>query len=392
VANEEEYIKTSPWLIPLSWFYGMGVGLRNKLFELGVLKTRSFDIPVISVGNITVGGSGKTPHVEYLVRLLKDKAKVAVLSRGYKRQTKGFVLANDQSTVEEIGDEPLQMKQKFGDIYVAVDEDRCHGIDTLTSDNDTKDVDVILLDDAFQHRYVKPGINILLVDYHRMIFQDKLLPAGRLREPVEGKKRADIVIITKCPKDLRPMDYRVLTNEMGLLAYQSLYFTTLSYENLKPLFGGDERTLDSISQDEHVLLLTGIATPQQIITDLQPYCNHIQPLTFGDHHQFTEKDIANINETFSSMPSPKMIITTEKDACRLEKISGLNEQVRKSIYILPIHIEFMLEQEESFTNKILSYVQKNSRNSILVKGKDDNKPKDSHHTGDRPRKISFRDN
>ena len=392
MANEEEYIKTSPWLIPLSWFYGMGVGLRNKLFELGVLKTRSFDIPVISVGNITVGGSGKTPHVEYLVRLLKDKAKVAVLSRGYKRQTKGFVLANDQSTVEEIGDEPLQMKQKFGDIYVAVDEDRCHGIDTLTSDNDTKDVDVILLDDAFQHRYVKPGINILLVDYHRMIFQDKLLPAGRLREPVEGKKRADIVIITKCPKDLRPMDYRVLTNEMGLLAYQSLYFTTLSYENLKPLFGRDERTLDSISQDEHVLLLTGIATPQQIITDLQPYCNHIQPLTFGDHHQFTEKDIANINETFSSMPSPKMIITTEKDACRLEKISGLNEQVRKSIYILPIHIEFMLEQEESFTNKILSYVQKNSRNSILVKGKDDNKPKDSHHTGDRPRKISFRDN
>ena len=392
MANEEEYIKTSPWLIPLSWFYGMGVGLRNKLFELGVLKTRSFDIPVISVGNITVGGSGKTPHVEYLVRLLKDKAKVAVLSRGYKRQTKGFVLANDQSTVEEIGDEPLQMKQKFGDIYVAVDEDRCHGIDTLTSDNDTKDVDVILLDDAFQHRYVKPGINILLVDYHRMIFQDKLLPAGRLREPVEGKKRADIVIITKCPKDLRPMDYRVLTNEMGLLAYQSLYFTTLSYENLKPLFGGDERTLDSISQDEHVLLLTGIATPKQIITDLQPYCNHIQPLTFGDHHQFTEKDIANINETFSSMPSPKMIITTEKDACRLEKISGLNEQVRKSIYILPIHIEFMLEQEESFTNKILSYVQKNSRNSILVKGKDDNKPKDSHHTGDRPRKISFRDN
>jgi len=392
VANEEEYIKTSPWLIPLSWFYGMGVGLRNKLFELGVLKTRSFDIPVISVGNITVGGSGKTPHVEYLVRLLKDKAKVAVLSRGYKRQTKGFVLANDQSTVEEIGDEPLQMKQKFGDIYVAVDEDRCHGIDTLTSDNDTKDVDVILLDDAFQHRYVKPGINILLVDYHRMIFQDKLLPAGRLREPVEGKKRADIVIITKCPKDLRPMDYRVLTNEMGLLAYQSLYFTTLSYENLKPLFGGDERTLESISQDEHVLLLTGIATPQQIITDLQPYCNHIQPLTFGDHHQFTEKDIAKINETFSSMPSPKMIITTEKDACRLEKISGLNEQVRKSIYILPIHIEFMLEQEESFTNKILSYVQKNSRNSILVKGKDDNKPKDSHHTGDRPRKISFRDN
>ena len=392
MASEEEYFKISPWLTPLSWFYGMGVGLRNKLFELGVLKTRSFDIPVISVGNITVGGSGKTPHVEYLVRLLKDKTKVAVLSRGYKRQTKGFVLANEQSTVQDVGDEPLQMKRKFNDIYVAVDEDRCHGIDTLTSDNDTKDVDVILLDDAFQHRYVKPGINILLVDYHRMIFKDKLLPAGRLREPAEGKKRADIVIITKCPKDLRPMDYRVLTNEMGLLAYQSLYFTTLSYENLCPLFGGEERTLDSIAQDEHVLLLTGIATPQQIISDLQPHCSHIQPLTFGDHHQFTEKDIDTINETFDSMPSPKLIVTTEKDACRLENMSGLSEQVRNHIYVLPVHIEFMLDQEESFTFKILSYVQKNSRNSILVKGKDDHKPKNSDHSGDRPRKISFRDN
>ena len=370
----------------------MGVGLRNKMFELGILKTRSFDIPVISVGNITVGGSGKTPHVEYLVNLLKDKTKVAVLSRGYKRLTKGYVLANEQSTVQDIGDEPFQMKRKFSDIYVAVDEKRCHGIDMLRSEEETKDVDVILLDDAFQHRYVKPGINILLVDYHRMIFQDKLLPAGRLREPAEGKKRADIVIITKCPKDLRPMDYRVLTNQMGLLAYQSLYFTTLSYENLRPMFGGNERTLDSIGQDENVLLLTGIATPQQIANDIKPYCKNIQPLAFGDHHQFTDDDIDHINKTFESMPSPKMIITTEKDACRLESMTGLSEEVRNNIFILPVHIEFMLDQEESFTNKILSYVQKNSRNSILVKGKDDNKPKDSHHSGDRPRTISFRDN
>ncbi|MBQ1758251.1 MAG: tetraacyldisaccharide 4'-kinase, partial [Prevotella sp.] len=289
-------------------------------------------------------------------------------------------------------DEPFQMKRKFSDIYVAVDEKRCHGIDMLTSEEETKDVDVILLDDAFQHRYVKPGINILLVDYHRMIFQDKLLPAGRLREPADGKKRADIVIITKCPKDLRPMDYRVLTNQMGLLAYQSLYFTTLSYENLRPMFGGNERSLDNIEQDEHILLLTGIATPQQIANDLQPYCKNIQPLTFGDHHQFTDEDIDHINKTFDSMPSPKMIVTTEKDACRLENMSGLSEEVRNNIFILPVHIEFMLDQEESFTNKILSYVQKNSRNSILVKGKDDNKPKDSHHSGDRPRTISFRDN
>ena len=206
------------------------------------------------------------------------------------------------------------------------------------------------------------------------------------------KKRADIVIITKCPKDLRPMDYRVLTNEMGLLAYQSLFFTTLAYENLQPVFGGEERKLESIAENEQVLLLTGIASPQQIASDLQLYCKNIQQLTFGDHHQFNEKDIERINETFASMPSPKLIITTEKDACRLESVTGLSDEVRNSVYQLPIHIEFMLDQEESFTNKILSYVQKNSRNSILVKGKDDNKPKDSHHSGDRPRTISFRDN
>ena len=390
--NNEDFIKINPLLTPFSWLYGVGVKVRNQLFELGILKSRSFSIPVIAVGNITVGGSGKTPHVEYLVKLLKDKTKIAVLSRGYKRLTKGFVLANDQSTVHDIGDEPYQMKCKFTNIYVAVDENRCHGIDTLMSDESTKDVDVVILDDAYQHRYVKPGINILLVDYHRMIFQDKLLPAGRLREPAEGKKSADIVIITKCPKDLRPMDYRVLTNEMGLLAYQSLYFTTISYDHLSPLFGGEERSLESIAQNEHVLLITGIASPQQIISDLHLYSQNIQPMIFGDHHAFTEKDIENINETFASLPSPKLIITTEKDACRLESMDGLSEEVRNSVYKLPIHIEFMLDQEESFTNKILSYVQKNSRNSILVKGKDDHKSKNGHHSGDRPRTISFRDN
>ena len=158
------------------------------------------------------------------------------------------------------------------------------------------------------------------------------------------------------------------------------------------MFDGEERSLDSIAKDEHILLITGIASPQQIISDLQPYCQNIQPMTFGDHHAFTEKDIERINETFASMPSPKLIITTEKDACRLESVSGLSDEARNCVYKLPIHIEFMLDQEESFTNKILSYVQKNSRNSILVKGKDDNKPKDSHHSGDRPRTISFRDN
>ena len=201
---EGDFIKINKWLLPLSWIYGIGVKLRNTLFSIGILKTRSFDVPVIAVGNITVGGSGKTPHVEYLTRLLKNTFRTAVLSRGYKRKSSGFVQATAETTMPEIGDEPFQMKQKYPDVIVAVDKNRCHGIDTLV-END-KDIDVILLDDAFQHRYVKPGINILLVDYHRLIIYDKLLPAGRLREPLSGKNRADIVIVTKCPKGMKPME------------------------------------------------------------------------------------------------------------------------------------------------------------------------------------------
>ena len=231
---EGDFIKINKALRPLSWLYGVGVKLRNTMFNIGVLKSRAFDIPVISVGNITVGGTGKTPHVEYLIRLLQDRFRVAVLSRGYKRSSKGFVQANAATTMPEIGDEPYQMKQKFPNITIAVDKNRCHGIDQLVA-NDQK-LDVILLDDAFQHRYVKPGINILLVDYHRLIIYDELLPAGRLREPLEGKDRADIVIVTKCPKDLKPMEYRVITKAMNLFPYQQLFFSTIEYGQLRPLF------------------------------------------------------------------------------------------------------------------------------------------------------------
>ena len=390
MRTEGDFIKTNEWLRPFSWLYGLGVTLRNELFEMGLLKSRSFDIPVISVGNITVGGSGKTPHVEYLIRLLQDKIKVAVLSRGYKRKSKGYQLANEHSTLTDIGDEPFQMKQKFPNIYVAVDKDRCRGITQLTTDSETKDVDVILLDDAYQHRYVKPGINILLVDYHRLIIYDKLLPAGRLREPVSEKSRADIVIVTKCPKDLKPMEYRVLTKALDLFAYQDLFFTTLEYDNLQPLFRqGSERPIKSIKPTENVLLVTGIASPQHMLVDLKPLTRNIRTLNFPDHHYFSGKDIERINETFKEMAEPKLIITTEKDAVRLKENSGFSEEVRAAIYTLPIHIKFLHKQDESFNTKILNYVQKNSRNSILVKRKDDNKPQDSNHSGERTRRISF---
>lgn len=389
---EGDFVKINPWLIPFSWIYGAGVNIRNFLFDRKILRSKSFDLPVISVGNITVGGSGKTPHVEYLIRLLQDKYRVAVLSRGYKRRSKGFILADAKHRTEDVGDEPYQLKKKFGQIHVAVDADRCHGIETLRSLSETKDTQVILLDDAYQHRYVKPGINILLVDYHRLIIYDRLLPAGRLREPKESKSRADIVIVTKCPQDMTSMDYRVIKKALDLYPYQMLLFSSIDYGRLQPMYCGGSRTLSSITKKENILLLTGIASPEQLLLDLQPYTKNITHLSFPDHHQFTNDDLETINTTFAEMPSPKTIITTEKDAARLFGMKGLNEQTRHHLYILPIKIKFMQEGEEIFNQKILNYVRENTRNSGLAQEQDDNQPQDSHHSGNGIRTISFRNN
>ena len=387
---EGDFIKINEWLLPLSWLYGLGVRFRNFLFAVGILKSQDYKVPIISVGNITVGGTGKTPHVEYLAKLLKDQFKVAVLSRGYKRKSHGYVLADKDTPMRQIGDEPYQMRQKFPGITVAVDKNRRRGIARLTED-DT--IDVILLDDAFQHRYVKPGINILLVDYHRLIIYDKLLPAGRLREPLPGKNRADIVIVTKCPKELKPMEYRVITRAMNLYAYQTLYFSTLEYGELRPVFPQVRSSLTLSQLSSHnVLLLTGIAAPRQLSEDLKPLVKSITPMAFADHHHFTQKDLLRLSATFEAMPSPKVIITTEKDATRLNDAGELGDELRKAFYVIPVNIKFMLEQEDLFNQNIIGYVRKNSRNSILAKAKDVHQSKDSHHSGDRPRTISFRNN
>lgn len=395
---EGDFININKKLLPFSWLYGFGVGFRNMLFEMGILKSRSYTVPVISVGNITVGGTGKTPHVEYLIRLLKDKVNVAVLSRGYKRKSHGFVLADAETPMKMIGDEPYQMKQKFPDITVAVDSKRTRGIDHLIGGEAGKDIDVVLLDDAFQHRYVKPGINILLVDYHRLIIYDELLPAGRLREPVKSKDRADIVIITKCPWNLKPMEFRVITKAMKLYPYQQLFFSTHEYEMPIAVFPeeqgklGASETLDSLAslKDKNVLLLTGIGSPEQMKHDMEQMTDHVTPLTFSDHHDFKQKDIVAINEAFAALPEPKVIITTEKDATRLGVLEELSSEVKQHLYKLPIYIQIMQDQEELFNQTVLGYVRKNSKNSILAKGKDGNKPKGGEQTESKPFKISFR--
>lgn len=227
------------WLLPISWLYGFVVCIRNRLFKWGILKSEEFDIPVICIGNITVGGTGKTPHTEYLVKLLKDKYRIAVLSRGYGRKTKGFILAGSDSTSRQIGDEPLQIKQKFPEVLVAVDAKRTRGIHNLMALEDPPEV--ILLDDAFQHRYVKPSYSIVLTNYNRPAYLDKLLPAGRLRESFGHIYKASMIVVTKCPDDLKPIDYRLITHEINPYPYQSLFFTRFTYKQLVPVFADKEK-------------------------------------------------------------------------------------------------------------------------------------------------------
>ena len=351
------------WLMPLSWLYGAGVDIRNALFDMGVMPSVSYDIPIINVGNITVGGTGKTPHVEYLIRLLAGRYRVAVLSRGYKRKTKGYLLATAASTMEEIGDEPWQIKQKFPEVCVAVDADRRHGIERLMKDEATKDVEVILLDDAYQHRYVKPGYNILLVDYHRIISDDKLLPAGRLRERPSASSRATTVIVTKCPQHINAMGFRVILSSLNIRPYQHLFFSTFTYETMHQLWGDGTLEPETLRKDNaHVLLLTGIGNPRQMEQDVRRFVQHIVPLTFPDHHYYTKRDADAINQALQDLPKPHIIITTEKDAARLLHLQGLSEEVRKHTYVLPISISIMRDEKDKFDKTINDYVRENKRN------------------------------
>lgn len=351
-------MKINKWLLPVSWTYGLGVWVRNEFFNHGLLHSQHFDVPVISVGNITVGGTGKTPHVEYLIRLLKERYKVAVLSRGYKRRTKGYVLSNLQSTALDIGDEPYQMKVKFPKTIVAVDANRREGIRRICQDPTTRGVDVILLDDAYQHRYVRPSLNILLVDYNRPIFSDELLPAGRLRESIRGKKRADIVIVTKCPPGIGMKEMRTIEEKLALEEHQSLFFTSMAYLELQPMFCGENRPLETIHADEHILVISGIAEPGPMIKEIQQQSQHLKHLSFGDHHHFTKEDIEMINIAFESLPEPKIAITTEKDAARLTTTGGLCDSLRRNIFILPIEVRFLQGKAEKFNKIILRQVGK----------------------------------
>lgn len=365
----EESPKINHFLLPFSFLFGIGVEIRNKLFDWGIIKSESFDIPVICVGNLTVGGTGKTPHTEYLVSILHKKYSVAVLSRGYKRETKGFVLASKETPVLEIGDEPYQIKQKFFNIMVAVCEDRREGIRQLMALNPK--LNVIILDDAYQHRYVKPGLSILLMDNNRKIYEDKLLPAGRLREPLWAKERADIMIVTKCPVETKPMDIRITSKYLEPRPHQSLFFSSIHYGDVMPLFAGSgmtfgRRLTDINKKSETVLLVTGIASTKKLVSDLMHYTTHLQEIRFPDHHNFEQKDLDLIEETFNNITTPeKMILVTEKDAVRLQQMPNLSESLKKSIFYLRIEIRFLENKRLEFNERVYEYVRNHQRNSDL---------------------------
>jgi tetraacyldisaccharide 4'-kinase len=364
-----EDVHINKWLTPLSWLYGIGVSFRNWLFDKKILHSQQFNIPIICVGNLAVGGTGKTPHTEYLIRLLHKDFHVAVLSRGYKRQTKGYLLATPQSTAADIGDEPFQMMAKFRDIRVAVDSNRRRGIKNLLELN-APSVDVIILDDAYQHRYVHADINILLTSCNRLFCDDALMPAGRLREPVANKIRSNIVIVSKCPDEIKPIDFNVITKKLNLLPYQHLFFTHTIYGNLYKLYnkGNDIKSLSlsTIDEETNVLLLTGIAHPDGLVNDLRNYVEQVTPMHFSDHHNYKDEDLQQIQNKFLKIPDEKkMIVTTEKDAARLRFMPNVSDIIKDNLYVLPASIEFLQDKTETFNQSITDYVRKNQRNSIF---------------------------
>lgn len=340
-------------LYPLSILYGEITDIRNKAYDKNILPSSTFNLPVIAVGNLNTGGTGKTPQVEYLIRLLKDDYRIAVLSRGYKRKSKGFQIADKNSTAEQIGDEPLQYFRKFNNIIVAVDTDRVHGVNELQKLKASPEV--ILLDDAFQHRKIKAGLNILLTTYENLYVDDTVLPTGNLREKKSGASRAEIIVVTKCKKILSEKEQFKTSQKLNPELNQTVFFSKIVYEN-QIKSKTDTIKVDDL-QNFDVLLVTGIAKTKPLIEFLKDKNIRFKHLKFSDHHNFTENEIDKITYEFSKISNKKRIIlTTEKDFVRAF------EKIDNKVYYLPIKTEF-ISNEKDFNIIIINYVQQNSRNS-----------------------------
>jgi len=347
------------FLLPFSLLYGLATRLRNLLFDLKILPSTNFKLPLISVGNLSTGGTGKTPHVEYLINLLSDTYNVSTLSRGYGRKTSGFRLAQPQDHAGTIGDEPAQFYNKFQKLTVAADEKRRNGIKKLLTLR--PETDVILLDDAFQHRYVKPGMSVLLTDYHKLYTKDYLLPFGTLRESRKGMKRANIIIITKTPNVLSPFERKSIIDAVKPLPNQAVLFSFVKYGAIRSLWNHEE-TIEADCHYGVILLVAGIANPYPLEYELKGKCNELTTIRFKDHHKYTSEDIEVIKRNYSDIYTRnKLLVTTEKDAMRMLDPAILEHASQLPFYYIPMEVEFHNGDKQSFHEIILNYVRQNKR-------------------------------
>lgn len=353
-------------LYPFAVIYGLVTTVRNWLYDQEILRSTRFQTPVISIGNLAMGGTGKTPHTEFLISHLQSNWNLAVLSRGYKRKTKGFLLADANSDALSIGDEPYQIHSKYPAAHVAVDEKRVHGVKKLLEL--VPNLQLILLDDAFQHRAIQPGFSILLTDYCNIYSNDWVVPAGRLREWRSGSKRANVIIVTKCPSDIKPIEMRVMDTLIKPETNQLLFFSTLVYDEIRPVFPESTPATHSTEtiekSDAEVLFVSGIANNQPIEEHFSKLGKRLKMLSYADHHNFQPKDFIAIQKAFESITNEnKVLLVTEKDAARLISNTNFPDALKLHTFCLPIRIKILLDHESILIQKIQNYVTENSRNS-----------------------------
>jgi len=340
-------------LAPFSLLYGVGIGMRDFFYRKGLLKGISFDIPVISVGNLSLGGAGKTPHIEYLIRILKEYIDVATLSRGYKRKTKGYLMVDSRNNAEQVGDEPLQFKRKFPEVLVTVAENRTFAIPEIMKTNpNTK---AVLLDDAFQHRSIQPGLNILLTEFSHPFTKDYLLPAGRLREWRSAYKRADIIVVSKCPPEINEAQKQQLITEIQPFAYQKIFFSYYKY--FQPYYILNQRYRLDLDDQVDVLLICAIARADYLIQHLNEQVGSVKVMEYEDHRYFTPYDLGRLKKTFDNMPSKrKVILTTEKDAMRLELHRQYLIDNKLPIFAIPVEVDFHFDEGEQFNEAVKDFL------------------------------------
>ncbi|OSZ78521.1 tetraacyldisaccharide 4'-kinase [Chitinophagaceae bacterium IBVUCB1] len=340
------------FLYPFALIYGAVVWLRNRLYDTGFFSSVQFSVPVITVGNLSVGGTGKTPHVEYLIRLLQYRYRLATMSRGYNRRTQGFLLATEDTNALRIGDEPMQYFMKFPDLAVSVAEERITGIPTLIQKR--PDTEIVLLDDAYQHRSVKAGRNILITDFSKPFYKDHILPMGTLREGRKAYERADIIIVSKCPVDLDKSAADTIIQHINPQLHQQVYFTTIQYGLPYDMF-----TRDVVSmKGKNALIVCGIAKPEPFVQYIGSHTNDTHILSYADHHYFLNRDIEEIKEAYNNWGvNDKFIITTEKDATRLHLHADKLKDWGVQIAVLPIQVSFLFNGYIAFDNAINSYIE-----------------------------------